>query len=72
MKNKVYKAIVDFMLENNYPPTITEISEYSGIKSRMAIMECLEMLELDGKITWERGKNRTIKIPGMNYVYTEK
>ena len=72
MKEKVLKACIGFMLQNGYPPTIAEISDIIGMKRPNEICECLEMLEIEGKLTWERGKSRTIQIPGMKYVYEGK
>ena len=60
------------MVENNYPPTVREIADLIGWKSAGGIYTYLEMLEDEGRLTWDRGSARTIKIPGVEYVVREE
>lgn len=57
----VYNAIVKYKMENGYSPTIYEIGEILN-KSVGAIQFSLNKLERKGYITFEKYKNRTIKV----------
>lgn len=57
----VYNAIVKYKIENGYSPTIYEIGEILN-KSVGAIQFSLNILERKGYITFEKYKNRTIKV----------
>ena len=65
--NLIYKVIVDYTMENLYPPTIPEIKELSGIKSTSSIQTSLMRLESEGKIELGDG-NRCIKLSGYKLV----
>ena len=66
-EKKVYNAIIEFMLDNNYPPTVREIADTLGTKSACYTKECVERLRDEGFIDYEDGKSRTITIPGIIY-----
>ena len=70
--NKVFDFIVDFMLQNNYPPSIQEIAEGCSIKSRYKIADYMDILAADERIKWERNKARTIQVPGIEYIYNKE
>ena len=57
----VYNAIVKYKIENGYSPTLYEIGEILN-KSVGAIQFSLNILERKGYITFEKYKNRTIKV----------
>ena len=57
----VYNTIVKYKMENGYAPTIYEIGEILN-KSVGAIQCSLNILERKGYITFEKYKNRTIKV----------
>lgn len=65
--NLIYKVIVDYTMENLYPPTIPEIKELAGIKSTSSIQTSLMRLESEGKIELGGG-NRCIKLSGYKLV----
>ena len=63
----IYDAIVNYTVENLYPPSIPEIKELTGINSTSTIQMRLLNLELEGKITLGSG-NRSIKLNGYKLV----
>lgn len=67
-KERVFEAIRDYMLDNNYPPTIREISEMSKVASIAYVKSCLDELRDDGRIDFIDNKSRTISIPGIIYM----
>jgi SOS-response transcriptional repressor LexA len=68
--NMIYDAIVNFTIENLYPPSIPEIKEITGINSTSTIQMRLLNLELEGKITLGSG-SRSIKLNGYKLVKTD-
>lgn len=66
----IYDAIVNYTIENLYPPSIPEIKEITGINSTSTIQMRLLNLELEGKITLGSG-SRSIKLNGYKLVKTD-
>lgn len=66
-KDKVLCFIKEFMMKNQYPPTVREIADGVGLKSPATTKYYLEMLEDDGVISYKEGSPRTIRIPGIEY-----
>lgn len=63
----IYETIVNYTIENLYPPSIPEIKEMTGISSTSTIQLRLINLEQEGKITLGNG-NRCIKLNGYKLV----
>lgn len=59
---EVFEWIGFFILTNGYPPTIREIMEGTNYHSTSAIVYVLNVLENEGYISREHGKQRTIVI----------
>lgn len=68
---RIYNAIVNFTIENLYPPSIPEIKEMTDIKSTSAIQTNLVRLEQEGKIELGNG-NRCIKLSGYKLVLCDE
>lgn len=66
----IYEAIVNYTIENLYPPSIPEIKEITGINSTSTVQMRLLNLELEGKITLGNG-SRSIKLNGYKLVKTD-
>lgn len=64
---RVYNCIVDYTLENLYPPSIPEIKELTGIKSTSTIQTNLSRLEIEGKVKLGSG-NRCISLCGYKLI----
>lgn len=58
----VFKATVAFIVENEYPPSVRELCEITGLKSTNTIHAKLQALERKGYISTQRGAPRTIRI----------
>lgn len=58
----VLDAIEEFVITNGYSPTIRELVELTGFKSPSSVHDYLFRLMCKDYITYEKGKNRTIKI----------
>jgi SOS-response transcriptional repressor LexA len=61
-QNEVLMAIVQYIEKHQYPPTIKEIGEMLNISSKSTVFGHLERLRQAGYITWEFGKQRTLKV----------
>lgn len=64
---RVYSCIVDYTLENLYPPSIPEIKELTGIKSTSTIQTNLIRLEIEEKVKLANG-NRCISLCGYKLI----
>lgn len=63
IKQKILlEAIEYFINENGYSPTIQELCDLTGDKSKNALFNKLMQLEEKGYISTKNGKARTIKI----------
>ena len=58
----VLEAIEYFINENGYPPTVQELCDLTGDKSKNTVFNKLMQLEEKGYISTKNGKARTIKI----------
>ena len=61
-ENIVYQAIVKFITENNYAPTVRELVSMTGIKSTASISACIDKLRRKGYINCKGRAARTISI----------
>lgn len=65
--NAVYEAIVNYTMENLYPPSIPEIKQLTGINSTSGLQLYLLRLEMEGKIKIGNGA-RCIKLLGYKLI----
>lgn len=68
---RVYNFIVKFITENCYSPSIREICEGAGMRSKSSVYDHLMELELMGKIEMKRNTARTIRLVGYKMVKVE-
>lgn len=61
-ESKVYKAIVEFIDENKYPPTVRELVTMTGINSTSEISNCINRLSQKGYITYRGRTARSISV----------
>ncbi len=62
------KFINDFIVANNYPPSVREICSSVGFKSTASAQYYLNKLENSGRIRRNFGKNRTIEITDPEFI----
>ena len=70
-RERVYNFVVDFILQNGYSPSIEEITVGSGLSSKASVHDCLQMLQMMGKIEMKRNVARTIWLVGDKLVKME-
>ena len=51
-----------FIAKHGYSPSIPELMALAGLRSTSAAHYHLEALKYDGRITWQAGKQRTIRV----------
>lgn len=63
-ENEVFDWIKNFILDNGYSPTIDEIKTGVGC-GLSTIKDVLYRLRYDGRIDWQKEKQRTITVRGV-------
>ena len=58
----IIQCILAFTAEHGYPPSFREIGTAVGLTSSSHVHYHLQKLRLAGRITYEPGKNRTIRV----------
>lgn len=58
----VLAAIAQYSRENGYPPSVRELVALVGASSTSVIDHHLRRLRRAGRVTWTRGKARTLRI----------
>lgn len=59
---ETYEYIENYILKNNYPPTIREMCDHLKLDSTSSVVYHLKKLEKMGKITRDASKNRAIEL----------
>ena len=65
LQNRTYEAIVKFMLENGYVPSVAHICRLAGIESPSTVRRHLEVLNKKGLISIKESR---IAVPGIAMV----
>lgn len=70
IRNEILKAIVSYIQEHGYSPSVREIGEMVGLKSSSTIHHHLYVLSSEGKIETDcdAGVPRAIRVPGYKFV----
>lgn len=66
-ESEVYDAIVDYMVEHGYAPTVREICDMAGFESTSTGFKYLHRL-CEKKVIWSDGKPRAIRLIGYRLV----
>ncbi len=64
-RKKILEAIVGFILDRGYPPTIREIGCMVGLKSTSSVSSHLEIMRSQGMIIMKDASPRSIVVPGV-------
>ncbi|ADQ41558.1 transcriptional repressor, LexA family [Caldicellulosiruptor acetigenus I77R1B] len=59
-QQQILNAVIGYINEKGYPPTIRELADIVGVKSSSTLHGHLQRLEKKGYITKEKRKPRTI------------
>ena len=65
-RQRVYEFVQHYMEENGYSPTVREICAGVGLKSPSSAFGHLKVLADEGRIEFNHGQKRSIKLPGHN------
>lgn len=58
----VLATVAELTQRQGFPPTVRELQLELGLASPSTIFHHLELLREQGLVTWEPGKNRTLKL----------
>jgi repressor LexA len=61
-KDRLFKAIVEYINEKSYPPSVRELTRLINVNSTSTVHSYLLQLQRDGKIIWEPRTSRTLRV----------
>lgn len=70
MEEKVFNAIVAYIKEHKYPPSVRELCDLTGLKSTSSVHRHIHKLIKKGKIESDHGIStpRALRVVGYNFV----
>ena len=73
VRDAIVKAIIKYIEEHKYPPTVREIGEMVGLKSTSSVFTHLTKLQKEGRVETDAGLGspRSLRIPGYRFVKEE-
>lgn len=71
-RERVYNFLVEYITQNGYAPSVREIADGTFINSTASVHDCLQMLEIMGKIKIKKKTSRAIKVIGFEFVKMEE
>lgn len=69
---EIYKYIVNYIVEHQYPPTVREIRSGVSVNSTSTVYKYMEELKEQGKIDFQSKQPRTITVNGYKFVKDEQ
>lgn len=71
-RERMLDAIIAYIKEHGYPPTVEEIGQAVGLKSKATTHHHLNVLFEEGKLeTDAQGAPRAIRVPGYAFIEIE-
>lgn len=69
MKEKVFSAIVEYIEEHKYPPSMRDLCDLTGLKSTSNVYRYVHILMDEGRIEsdHEFGTPRALRVVGYEY-----
>ena len=68
MKDQILAAIVKYITDHGYPPTIREIGEMIGVRCLSQIHECISQMIEDGELQTDAPRaSRALRVPGYKF-----
>lgn len=69
-KEKVLSAIIDYISEHQYPPSVRELCDLTGLRSTSSVQRYINKLLEDGELETDCGigSSRTLRVPGYKFV----
>ena len=73
VRDAIVKAIIKYIEEHKYPPTVREIGDMVGLKSTSSVFTHLTKLMDEGRVETDGniGSPRALRIPGYKFVKEE-
>lgn len=73
-RKKILNEIIKYISTHNYPPTVREIGELTGLKSPASVQHHLKTMLEEGVIETDTGIGcpRAIRVPGYEFVKKER
>lgn len=70
MKQKILEFIISYIQLHGYPPTVREVGDGVGLKSKSSVHAHLLRMLNDGMIETDAGNGspRAIRVPGYKFV----
>lgn len=68
-RKEILEAIISYIQEHGYAPTVREIGEMVGLKSTSSVQSHLNRMLVDGMIETDArvGSPRAIRVPGYEF-----
>lgn len=63
-RERVFAAINDYRIFYDYPPSLRDLCVFAQVKSTSSVRYHLDRLRAEGRITWDEGKTRTVRVVG--------
>lgn len=72
-KESVLHTIIHYIDKHQYPPTIREICNITGLKSTSTVQKYIDQLLQEGKLETDAklGASRALRVPGYKLVKTK-
>lgn len=69
-KEDILNAIIDYINEHQYPPTVRELCSITGLRSTSSVNRYVTMLLEEGKLETDGGigMSRALRVPGYKFV----
>ena len=68
IREKILKAIISYITEHGYPPTLREIGDAVGLHSSSAVHHHITWMIADGILeTDDESSPRAIRVPGYEF-----
>lgn len=69
-KEKILNAVIDYIAEHQYPPSMRELCGITGLKSTSSINRYITKLLEEGKLETDCGigSPRALRVPGYKFV----
>ena len=71
-KDNVLNAVIVYIREHQYPPSVREICDMTGLKSTSSVHKYIDELLTDGALETDCGIGtaRALRVPGYKFVKT--
>ena len=61
-RERIYAAIAGYQASHDCAPSVREIGQLAEVSSPSVVHHHLSKLQQEGRVTWEPGKHRTLRL----------